>query len=222
MDDLARELTGAHIKTPTEEAWHREQNRRKYDIIRVKNPTPSDFYVEYDTNQHQRFPANSTVDVPRYIAERYITHMKDHIIHTMAQEKHDKEMLERRKKGLPEFQSKYDEQHMTYEAANYPKTNDIALITPIIEELWVGLVYEFGKDRLPQEVDPRSGEVSLEPLEKQLIDKMRNKRVDAGNIEATPTSFVPMATPTNVVAPAPTVDFSSLNEKLDAREVEAD
>ena|SRR5258708_1095203 len=125
--DVSIDLTGTKPKTLVEEAWHNEMKRKQYDIIRVKNPTNSDFYVEYDLNQHQKFPANSTLDVPRYIAERFIVHMKDQIVNDMSQKQHDKQIEERRSKGMPEFTSKYEENIATYNAANYRGTSNVEL-----------------------------------------------------------------------------------------------
>ena len=39
-----------------DEAWHKEQFRRSFDTIRVKNPTDKEFFVEWDHRYH-RVPA---------------------------------------------------------------------------------------------------------------------------------------------------------------------
>ena len=105
MDDIY----GQKPKTPVEEAWHNEQRRKQYDIIRIKNPTDRDFYVMYDVNQYQKVPKHSTLDMPRYIAIRYVQHMKDEMINAMIKEKHDAEIKERQSKGFPGFKSKWEE-----------------------------------------------------------------------------------------------------------------
>jgi hypothetical protein len=222
------DIFGQRVQTPAEEAWHFEQRRRMFDIIRVKNPTNQDFYVEYDINQHQRIPANSTIDIPRYIATRYVSHMKDKIVHDRSQKMHDDTVKERGAKGFPNYKSKWEENEETYNSADYPKSNDPKVIIPIINDLWVGLVYEFGKDTLPLQ-DSRSGEVNLTPVEQQVIEQMETKRVDPKDSPVIQQDFQsqaiqPAFTSTPVEKPGfmPQVeddkpDFSSLNETLNQR-----
>lgn len=225
---MADDLFGQKVITPTEEAWHTEQRRRQYDIIRVKNPTNDDFYVEYDVNQHQRVPANSTVDVPRYIATRYVSHMKDKIVHDLSQKMHDDTIKERNAKGFPNYKSKWEENEETYNSADYPKSNDPKIIVPLINELWVGLVYEFGKDTLPPQ-DSHSGEVNLSPIEQQVIEQMETKRVDPADAPVIQQNFQPQPiqqftqsnpTPKSDFVAQPEEDkpdFGSLNETLDQK-----
>lgn len=207
--------------TPVEEAWHTEQKRKMYDIIRVKNPTNEDFYVEYDTNQHQRIPANSTIDIPHYIAIRYVNHMKDHLIHREAQEMHDTQLAERDKKGLPRYTDKYTENKETYETTPYPKTNDPIKIGEIYDELWVGMVYEFGRDKLPTSQDPRSGEVNITPVEQQALEALSKRRVapedgPLAQFQARPS----MPPPVNPSPPMPqATGFADLSRKLNPEEI---
>ena len=214
MDDIFQEMGGARPKTPIEEAWHQEQERKKYDIIRVKNPTSQDFYVKYDTNRFQKIAANSTVDVPRYIAVRYITHQKDAIIHAMAQQKHDEYMKERDEKGLPRYKSKYEENEETYNSSEYPKSNDPKLMEQIISDLWVGLVYEFGRDIPPQTMDPRAGEVNLTPADVQIMEKLDKKRVDPEDQPVTTYTSAPIPSSPIASAPLPESGFSKLSQAL--------
>lgn len=207
MDDLFQVAP----KTPVEEAWHKEQERKKYDVIRIKNPTSKDFYVKYDIGQFQLIPANLTKDVPQYIAIRYLIHMKDQIINDMIEAKHDKDIEERVSKGFPQFKSVWEENQETYLTAGYPKTDDAKLIAAIFEELWVGIVYEFGRDIPPGNANPRSGEVDLTSPEMKIMEGLSKKRVpDSG-------AFAP------VVPSAPVIPstFAQMNEQLDASEVTA-
>lgn len=222
MDDLSSQLTGTRVQTPLEEAWHTEQRRRQYDIIRVKNPTDSDFYVEYDTNQHQRVPANSTLDMPRYIAERYCKHMTDKIIHGIAQQMHDDVIKERNAKGFPPYKHKSEENEDTYLSANFPKTNDPKVAQPIWDKLWVGLVTEVGRDRPPE--DHRYDEVKRDLFEVQMLKQLQDKRVEAGEAPIMEPTISPQqyASTTDVppqsgFVPPSTFDFGMLNQSLETK-----
>ncbi len=223
MDNFVNEMEGGQKpRTLVEEAYHREQERKKYDIIRIKNPTNKDFWVKYDINQYQRVPANSEIDVPRYIATRYLTHMKDKLIHDKAQQMHDAQLADRDKKGLPRYADKYTENKETYETNPYPKSDDPTLIAQHFSDLWLGTVYEFGKDKMPENQDPRAGEVDITPVEQKVIDSLRNKRVapDAspmGQFQPRPSAPpIPTQPPIN----QPT-GFADLSQKLDPSEVTA-
>lgn len=227
MDNFLNDLGGERPKTPIEEAWHIEQERKKYDIIRVKNPTNQDFYVMYDLNQHQKIPANSTVDIPRYIATRYITHMKDNIVNVTVKQMHDRDMAERKEKGMTTFKSKWEENEETYLTAEYPKTNDPTVMEKIIGDLWIGLVYEFGRDIPPSDIDPRSGEVDLTPPEMKILEGLEKRRVAPEDrpTEVFSNNAIPVQNPPTVESFIPTVvntlpsPFASLNQRLDPSEV---
>lgn len=209
----------------TEEAWHTEQRRRQYDIIRVLNPLQEDFYVEYDTNQFQKVPAGTMRDVPRYIAERYCKHLTDKIVHDMSQKMHDDAIKERQSKGFPNFKSKYDENEETYNAADYPKTNDPLVVKPIWDKLWVGLVSEVGRDVPPQVADKRANEINLDPFDQQMLKQLQNKRVDdnpapvtSAGISPNIGSFEPrQQVPQSEFVEPNKIDFSVLNESLDSK-----
>lgn len=204
-------------KTPIEEAWHKEQERKKYDIIRVKNPTNEDMFVMYDVNQYQKIPANSNVDIPRYIATRYITHMKDKIIHSMSQKMHDDLIKEKKEKGQPAFKSKWEENEETYSSSDYPKTNDPKIMADVIGELWLGLVYEFGRDMPPAISDPRSGEVNLTPPEMQILEGLEKRRVAPQ--DRPPEVFQPVYTPAVEVIPQIPSPFADLSQKLEVSDI---
>lgn len=216
-DNLTQAFGGPQPKTSVEEAWHREQERKKYDIIRVSNPTPKDFYVKYDTGRYQKIAANSTADIPRYMAIRYLTHMKDQILHEEAERMHDEYIAERDAKGLPRYTDKATENKETYETQAYPKTNDPVLIQKVFSQLWVGLVYEFGRDIPPEQSqnDPRSGEVDLTPPEIRIMEKLDNKRID---FEQSPVGEFQSSEPPAVSVSSP---FSKLNEALTPGEINA-
>lgn len=210
---------GQKIITPQAEAWHTEQRRKQYDIIRVKNPTSEDFFVEYDTNQHQRIPANSTIDIPRYIATRYVEHMKDQIIHSRAQKMHDDFIAERRKKGFPDYKDKATENAETYETSVYPKTNDPKLIAEIFSDLWVGIVYEFGHDKLPTN-SVSNTQVDMTSASQKVLNEIGNKRVDVTDTPIHQFQAIPTPPP-SVSQPEATqpTGFAAMLDKLDESEV---
>lgn len=206
MDDIF----GQKPKSPREEAWHQQQRQQTYDIVRIKNPTNKDFYIRYDTNQYQKVPANSTLDVPRYKARWYIKHMKDEIINTMIQEKHDAEIADRKKKGFPDYKSKWEENQETYVSESYPKTDDPKLMRDIISELWVGLVLENKSDAPP--TGAPTTQIDLSSSESKILESFENRR-----ITDEVRTVVSPAVPREDASP-----FAQMNDKLDATDVTAD
>ncbi len=170
-------------RTPQEETWHREMERRSFDIIRVANPDNFDFYAEWD-KRFQRVPANGTADMARFWAVSYCRQKAIDIINRMSDKLHKEDLEEREKKGLPRFKDKNEENNETYMTARYPKGNDRELLTKIYQDLWVGLVYEYGKDlpsTAPQDVQP--GDVDMTPLEQKILMELENRRVDLSQEE---------------------------------------
>ena len=233
MDDLP--FGNSNLKTPLQEAWHNAQKRKQYNIIRVKYPTSAtvnsivyelpndDFYVEYDTNQHQRISYNTTIDIPYYIAIRYVEGMKDKIVNFVTQKMHDEYIADRDKKGLPRYTDKSTENKETYETQAYPKTNDEKIIAELYDQLWLGLVHVFGMDTPPQRENSRSGEVDLTPVSMRTIESMSQKKVEATTqspfqqVQGVPFT-PPIMTPTQSIPPKPS-GFSQMNEALSASEV---
>lgn len=238
MDDIGQGFGGQRVMKPIEEAWHNEQKRKQYDIIRVKNPVKitikgneynipaKDFYVMYDVNQFQKVGANSTIDIPRYMAERYVKHKKDEIINFLNQKKHDEQIAERRAKGHPDFTSKYEENQATYTTDAYFRTNDETIVSEIYDQLWLGLVHEYGRDMPPQIVDPRSGEVDLASPETKTLEKLNKRRIAPGEAPAglytsvQQEQYRPPA-PVDSIPPQPS-GFSNLNARLSADEITND
>jgi hypothetical protein len=167
--------------TPSEQQWHREMERRSFDVIRVKNPDKEDFFLEYDHRFH-KVPANGTADIHRYLAVNYCRDKAVDIINQINDKLHREDLEKREKSGLPRYKDKYEENWDTYMSNKYPKTNDKDLLTKIYSDLWIGLVYEFGKDE-PVFVDKRSGEVDLTPLELKILRTLEGRRVDISSEE---------------------------------------
>lgn len=225
----------AHPKTPLEEAWHNEQRRKQYDIIRVSNPQtirvkgityelpPVNFYIMYDVGQYQKVDYNCKIDLPRYIAVRYIQHKKDDIVNFINKKKHDEYIANRRSKGFPEFKDKATENAETYETVEYPKSNDPEVIREIYEQLWVGIVHEFGRDMPPTSFNSRSGEVDMTPPEMKVIDLLNKRKVNPDDNPVTqfqniPQSAPPMQNPVSTI-PTPISPFANLNEKLTVNDI---
>lgn len=220
MDDLDFGTPRAP-QTPTEEAWHREQHRKQYDIIRVANPIKGtirgieydfpneDYYIQYDVNQFQKIPANSTRDVPRNRAELYVSHMKDTWVNFVTQKMHDDFIADRDRRGLPRYTDKATENAETYETQSYPKTNDESVIAEIYNQLWVGLVNKAGSD-VPPELGPRAGEVDQTPTAQRILESLSNKIVSD-----TPPTVTEVTPPS--VSP-----FATINRSLSAEEVTND
>jgi hypothetical protein len=188
-----------------EYAWHQEQARRAFDIIRVKNPTNEDYVIEWGRPAtFHRVPANSTADLFRYLAVYYVRHMKDKIINEANQKRHDQYMAERRAKGYPQYKSKYEENEETYLTPEYTSTGSVAAALPLYSQLWVGLVSEYGKDQVPQVSDL----VDLTQDEVILLKSVQDRKV-------TETAAKPV-TPESPIKPEATV-----KPKAAAKPVEA-
>lgn len=230
QDNLDEVLGGQSPSTPfpVQEAWHNEQKRKQYDIIRIKNPSTitvkgidyelpaEDFYIEYDTNQYQRIPANSIRDIPRFRADRYVEHMKDKIINYVNQKLHDDFLAERDRKGLPRFVDKATENRETYETQDYPKTNDPEVIAEIFNQIWLGLVNKAGND-LPPDMAQRSPELNVKPISQQILDKLRNKTVAPEDISYPVQPEEVKRAP--AVEPLRPTGFSQMSDQLDAADV---
>lgn len=232
MDDsLNQAFGGQRPQAQLEQAWHEEQDRKRFDIIRVKNPATitvkgveyalpqKDFYQEYETNRHQKIPFNSVIDIPRYIAVRYVEHMKDLIVNLVTQKMHDDYLTERDRKGLPRYTDKATENKETYETDSYPKTNDSTIIAEIYNILWVGLVYEFGRDVPPTNNDPRSGEVDVTPISMKVLDTLNTRRVAEADSPLATFRATPIPPPMTQPVPEQPSGFSAMNEKLSASDV---
>lgn len=234
MDNVSQAMGGPRPMSAVEEQWHFEQRRKSFDIIRVSNPTtvivqeksyvfnPKDFYVMYDTNQFQKFPPDTTLDVPRHIAVRYVEHKKDEIVNEVNKRMHDAFIQDRRIKGLPDYKDKSVENDETYLTQAYPKSNDPEIIAEIYDQLWIGLVLESGRDIPPPDAqNPRAGEVDIKPPSVKALEALDKRRAPEGMgsvqksappIPAYPSSQEP--------SPSPTVSrFAQMNDALSADDV---
>lgn len=174
MDDsVVNSAFGIQQQSESEYAWHREQERRALDIIRVLNPTNKDYYIDWDHRFH-KVSANATADIPRFVATKYCRDMRTQIINTINQESHDKTMAERSRTGKGSFESKYHENIDVYDKGI--PTTDFNLSAKIYAQLWVGLVYEYGKDMPPPTPGQRTNDMT--PDETRILQSLFNKKVD--------------------------------------------
>jgi hypothetical protein len=186
--------------TNAEELYHRELQRKSFDIIRVKNPDNTDFYFDWD-KRYYHVPANGTADIMRYLAITYCRNKAIDTINKTAEKMHKAEIEDRQRKGLPAYQSKYDENKETYASARYPKTNDRELLAKLYSEYWVGLVSEYGKDMPPDmRQEPEQG-FDLTPIELKIIKELEGRRVD---FVETPVKEEPVFTKKFEGEPVPT------------------
>lgn len=120
---------------------------KSLDTIRVKNPTDKDFILWFNKSGADNIPpkkeiipaktkdigfGKGMIDLPRYLANRYMEKMIVQIIN----EKHEDEWQKMKKKYKPE-------EHERIEQRFAPKTNDEKLIEKIMPTVIVGLVKKY-------------------------------------------------------------------------------
>jgi hypothetical protein len=154
------------------EAWHKEQRRRSQDLIRVQNPTDSDYVLVWD-DQKFIIPSQSTDKgwgkgmrvMPRYLAQKFT---KD-IVDKMLIDKFDKTLEERKAK----LQNRGDVDP-TYNAniqLQYQgRTDDTKTREPLEDMVWMGVEEEFGVDSDFVEIKPDAPMAIVDPFER-LKDK---------------------------------------------------
>lgn len=241
MDPNVNQIFGGQApQSALEEAWHQEQRRKSFDIIRVKNITTAtlfgityelpvkDFYIMYDTNQYQKIPAGSTFDLTYSRAKLFVEHKKDEIVNFIVKKMHDEFLEERSRKGMPSYTDKYVENKETYETQSYPKTNDLAVIEELYGQLWVGLVLSAGRDLPPPELlDPRSGEIDMKSNSAKVLEKLATKKVPESQLSPQDSTIrqtpppIPMMPPPPPAPPAINA-FAQMNDQLSAADVTAE
>lgn len=132
------------------DAYKRELERHSKDIVMVHNPLDKDYTCIWDKFKHVIPNCNRDIgfgkgnnELPFYIARKYFNEMKDLLITTENNKTVEQRLEERNKKGLPQFETKWHEQTVWN---NLPRTNDRKIVDSLFEELWLGIVREFGLD----------------------------------------------------------------------------
>lgn len=159
-------------ESPRALALKKELQRRSNDTILVYNPTDTDFRVTWDGLPFVIPSKNRSIgfglgqqQLPRYIAMNYIKHMADKVLNDSLDTASETENQKRRDTGRPEmdpferekFESRY-------------KITDPQLRTPIIRELWLGIIREFGMDEVPEVMQGKSAD--HRPMDTQILDEI--------------------------------------------------
>lgn len=166
--------------------WHKEQERRKNDIIRVYNPTNNDFVVKYDMAhgvKRFRVAAKSEAPLVRYIAERYIQQMFEKIVADKVTEKINEENEKRSQRGA-EMMNRYKEQ-LSFESNAY-NTVLKEEARKLISILYVGLESEFGIDNYVEETEPLPTEDNR-PAFQRIFDDVKKEKESLPEKEDTNT-----------------------------------
>jgi len=127
-----------------------ELERRSQDLLRVHNPTDKDYVIEWDRKNGTklfRVRANDDSVLIRYIAEKYIREMYEHLIISEA----DKAVVERNEKRIEkglDAMNKFKEQER-FETPLLNKSTKEQ--TDILATLYVGVENEYGIDHELQE-----------------------------------------------------------------------
>jgi len=173
-----------------------ELERRSQDLLRVHNPTDKDYVIEWDRKNGTkvfRVRANDDAVLIRYIAEKYIREMYEHLVISKADQAVVDRNEKRIEKGL-DAMNKYREQ----ERFETPLLNkSVKDQTDILATLYVGVENEYGIDHELQEtiedntpqtfedvlkgVQESKGKVSAPPIfenESGVGDKTNNKPLE--------------------------------------------
>lgn len=129
---------------------HREMARRAQDVHRVRNPRSEDYKLTWDGYIHL-VPANGTADIQTYLVDKYLREMTDLIL----REKQDNAVKEENKLRLSRGEKtmdKWETQHVFESGvATSGGMNDPEARMEIYKELYVGLVKEYGVERVEKE-----------------------------------------------------------------------
>lgn len=131
------------------DAYKRELERHSKDIVMVHNPLDKDYTCVWDKFKHVIPNCNRDIgfgkgnnELPFYIARKYFNEMKDLMINTSNQKIVEKR-IEAKEKSGSNFETKWHEQTVWN---NLPRTNERKVVDSLFDELWLGIVREFGLD----------------------------------------------------------------------------
>jgi hypothetical protein len=138
------------------DSFHREEYRKSMDTLLVYNPTDEDYICFWDKYPHVIPNRNKdmgfgkgNMQLVRYIAKKYMDEMKDKLIIQMADKMLEQEKQARTNKGLSN-----DPYEVNAAIANVaPKTNNEKEIEKVYEQLYKGVVREFGLYDAPVKED---------------------------------------------------------------------
>ena len=130
---------------------HREMARRSQDVHRVKNPRNEDYKLAWDSFV-DTIPANSASDLPTYKVDKYLREMSALIIRERIQEEVDRENKRRRDRGEKEMEKWTGEAQHVLESKVATELNNPENLMKLYQELYVGLVKEYGIEKVQKEV----------------------------------------------------------------------
>ena len=177
-------------KTPAEfENWQGEEYRKSMDSILVYNPTDKDYFVMWDRMNHL-VPNKSKdigfgagqVELPRYIADKYLKEMKDLLINEEVNNRVKEKIEDRAKKGMPEL-TPYEK---NVQVTDYlPKTSDEKKIIEIYGNLFKGVVREFGLYDVPE--SSTNTKPDTRTAEEKAMEALMNNKVESKQPTKAPT-----------------------------------
>lgn len=179
MDDLIPK------HDPSQDAIKREMYRQSEDMIRVFNPTNSDYIVLWDKWQHIVPAQNKDIgwgkgqkSVKRYIASKYYKEMGQKLFDLQVSDAIFETNEKRRALGQEELEKNYFDrgQYMLEAKMQGGKEEFMAKILDI---LILGVDEEFAIDNLPDPGATEDGKIDARSMEQRLFDKM-NKRYVSG------------------------------------------
>src|SRR3990167_2853078 len=157
-------------------SYQQELERRANDLLRVYNPTDTDYVVEWDRKNGTklfRVPRREEAVLPRYIAEKYIREMYDKMINDTAMEAIKKENERRIKVGMAVMDKtlRTGEQQQ-FESKFYMGNDDKA--KEMVALLYVGLETEFGVDRIIQSQEKIDDRPVFEKAMESVVNEKNN------------------------------------------------
>lgn len=161
-------------------AVQQEMERRSNDLLRVYNPTDTDYVTQWDRKNGAklfRVPKKEETVLVRYIAEKYIREMYMKIVTDKTDQAVLEENEKRINKGMAEM-TKWKDQSI-FDSKFYNPTDDEA--RRIIATLYVGVESEFGVDR---EIEDSKPEVAdNRPTLTRALEDVQTARDEGREIE---------------------------------------
>lgn len=138
----------------SQDAWHAEQRRKSQDLIRVHNPTNTDYVLVWDEGgQAARFVVpNKDKDLgwgkgmrvmQRYLAKKYTKEMVDKIILGRQDEKLQILKANLEKQGSVDVNFHANQQLLSVTGM---RSDNAEVRKPLEDILWMGMEEEFGLD----------------------------------------------------------------------------
>lgn len=181
------DLSSLAVKQPSsaESLWHREQKRRANDVIRVYNPTNTDFIIKWEGNNF-KVPAKGTWEGPHYLASAYKRDMVVQLINELSAKKRIEWEEKRKKEGAAPIND-YERNLLLFPTE--PRTDNEELVRAFSKQIWLGTVRRFGLDDI---TPTQSGSVDLRTLEEKIQEELDLLVVDPLPLEADLAPVLPV------------------------------